>query len=179
MSLRNALRAGTSADHATVDDAFARFNLSDRADYGAFLLAHARAIPAWEGALEEGGIAALVPDWAERRRTDLLLADLDDLGLEAPAGLDVEPLDTADRLWGAVYVLEGSKLGGALLARSVPASLPSRYLATQGPKGSMKAFMDRLDAHFPQDEAQAIDAARRVFETFRDAAAAESRSVPA
>jgi heme oxygenase len=173
MSLRNALRTGTSDCHVVVDDLFGRFDLSDRGRYSAFLLAHARVIPAVEHALARSDIASLLPDWADRRRSDMLTADLSALGLVSRPPLGVADFSSQDELWGAAYVLEGSKLGGAILARLVPDTLPSAYLSHQGPKGAMKAFMERLgDAHII-DEDRAIAAARSIFDHFRRAAELE------
>jgi heme oxygenase len=173
MSLRNALRSGTSDCHAVVDRLFGRFDLSDRGGYSAFLLAHARVIPAVEQALARGGIASLLPDWADRRRSDMLTADLTALKLTSPPPLAVDDFSSEDELWGAVYVLEGSKLGGAMLAKQVPEALPSRYLSHQGPRGAMKAFMERLDGAHIIDEDCTIAAARSIFDHFRRAAELE------
>lgn len=173
MTLRNALRAGTAEYHDVVDSLFGRFDMSDRRQYGAFLLGHARVLLATERALEQGGIERLVPDWPERARADMLRADLHALGLPMPPLLPFASLSTEDALWGAAYVLEGSKLGGAILAKRVPAHFPSTYLAFQGPKGAMKAFMNRLDANDAVDRERAIAAAKRVFAAFRTAAELE------
>lgn len=67
---------------------------------------------------------------------------------------------------GAAYVLEGSKLGGALLTKAIPDHLPGSYLSPQGPKGAMRLFMDRLDGSNVDDPAAAITAARDVFDLF-------------
>ncbi|MFC5757681.1 biliverdin-producing heme oxygenase [Rhizobium sp. GCM10022189] len=173
MSLRSALRAQTADCHAEVDALFGNFSLSDPGDYKAFLRAHARAVPAIESALERAGIARLLPDWPERRRTPLLLADIAALDDLPPRPLQQPELDDDASLWGAVYVLEGSKLGGAMLARTVPAHLPSVYLSPQGPKGSMRLFMDSLDASGIDDIAGAVAAARHAFALFRKAAQLE------
>jgi heme oxygenase len=173
MSLRNALRTGTSDCHAVVDRLFGHFDLSDRGRYAAFLLAHARVIPAAEQALARGGIESLLPDWTDRRRSDMLTADLSALGLASPQPLDVADFSSQDELWGAAYVLEGSKLGGAILAKLVPDTLPSTYIGHQGPKGAMKAFMERLDGAHIIDEDRAIAAARSIFDHFRRAAELE------
>jgi heme oxygenase len=169
MPLRSALRAHTSDCHAAVDDIFGRFDLTDPAAYRAFLSAHARIIPAIEIGLEEAGVEALLPDWSARRRRHLLYADLADLGAHAPDLAPVPAFEDNAALWGAAYVLEGSKLGGAMLARRVPPSLPSRYLTPIGPKGGARSFMDALDGA-DVDEARAIEAARTIFALFRDAA---------
>lgn len=173
MTLRNALRAGTAECHNAVDNLFGRFDLSDPHDYAAFLTSHARVLPAVEQALENGGIARLLPDWPERRRRDMLESDLAVLDLQNPPALPFGPLKGDDALWGAVYVLEGSKLGGAMLAKRVPGELPASYLSHQGPKGAMKAFMDRLNETEAVDEESAMEAARAVFKAFRQAAELE------
>ena len=170
MSLRTALKLGTRDSHDTVDAIFDRFDLADSNDYRAFLIAHARAIVAWEEVLEAAGIEALLPDWPERRRRTLLAEDLQQLGLPMPASLTCAPVTGASALWGAAYVLEGSKFGGLVLSRRVPEALPTRYLRSQGPKGSLKQFMDRLDTAADVDEAAAIATARAVFDSFRTAA---------
>jgi heme oxygenase len=173
MTLRNALRAGTAEYHNVVDSLFGRFDMSDRRQYGTFLAAHARVLPVVEKALEQGGIERLIPDWADRRRSDMLRADLRALGLSMPPLLPFASLSTDDALWGVVYVLEGSKLGGAMLAKRVATHFPSTYLAFQGPKGAMKAFMDHLDANTAVDQERAIVAASTVFAAFRTAAELE------
>lgn len=173
MPLRSTLRAQTTDCHAAVDDIFGRFDLGNPREYGSFLSAHARILPSVEAALERAAIADLLPDWTDRRRSELLAADMAELGLEMPSPLPAPDLRSPASLWGTVYVLEGSKLGGAMLARSVPASLPSRYLTPQGEKGGMKIFMDRLDAAEIEDEAEAIEAARAAFSLFRRAAEME------
>jgi heme oxygenase len=169
MPLRSALRAHTSDCHAAVDDIFGRFDLADPIAYRAFLSAHARIIPAVEVGLEEAGIDSLLQDWPARRRRHLLVADLADLGAHTAPLLPVPAFEGDAALWGAAYVLEGSKLGGAMLAKRVPASLPSRYLAPLGPKSGARSFMDALDSS-GIDEARAVEAARTVFALFRNAA---------
>lgn len=173
MSLRSALRAQTADCHAEVDALFGNFSLSDIGDYKAFLRAHARAVPSIESALERTGIIRLLPDWPERRRTSLLLADIAALNELPPQPLLQPELRDDASLWGAIYVLEGSKLGGAMLAKAVPDHLPSSYLSPQGPKGSMRVFMERLDASGVDDIAGAVAAARDVFALFLKAAQLE------
>ncbi len=173
MPLRSALRAQTSDCHAEVDTIFGRFDLSDQPQYSSFLSAHARIVPVVEMALERAGIIKLLPDWPERRRRELLMADLADLGVNPPPLLEGLTPNNEAELWGAAYVLEGSKLGGSMLAKSVPTGLPSRYLTPNGPRGSIKIFMDRLDEAGIADPETAISAARDVFALFRRAAEVE------
>lgn len=176
MSLRTALRTGTSDCHADVDKIFGRFDLGREAEYGAFLSAHARAVPPVEIALENAGIERLIPDWKERRRRDLLVDDLLAMDMPLPPLLNAPGMPDDAALLGAVYVLEGSKLGGAMLAKAVGDGLPSAYLTPFGPKGGMKAFMDMLD-NAGADEATAVEAARAVFALFHKAAEMELEMV--
>lgn len=120
--LRERLRVETRAAHDRVDAAFSRFDLLDREGYGAFLLAHAKALPALETALDEAGAASIVADWPERRRTPALEADLKGLGLRRPERRPVPKLGGAAEALGALYVLEGSRLGARLLLGRVRAS---------------------------------------------------------
>ena len=95
------------------------------------------------------------------------------LGLPMPPPIDFPALSSEDELWGAAYVIEGSKLGGAMLLKRVPTDFPSTYLAFQGPKGAIKAFMDRLDSANDVNRERAVDAARSMFSAFRNAAKLE------
>ena len=178
MSLRSVLRAQTADCHAEVDKLFGTFDLSRKEQYRIFLRAHARIIPAAENALEEAGVIRLLPDWPERRRAQLLFADIGELGDRLPERLPQPALHGEAAVWGALYVLEGSKLGGALLAKSVPDPLPSSYLTPQGPKGAIKVFMDRLDASDVADPAAAVSAARALFDLFLKAGQLELEAVP-
>lgn len=109
-----ALREATGSDHDAVDAAFGGFDLKTRAGYAAFLIAHARALPAVEEAL-----AAIPAFPAPRPRTDLLAVDLAALGEPMPDPLPFALTDHGAAAWGTLYVIEGSRLGGIMLARSV------------------------------------------------------------
>jgi heme oxygenase len=79
-------------------------------------------------------------------RTPLLAADLADLGRAMPTPLAfAEDADEA-ACWGCLYVVEGSRLGGAMLARQVPETLPARYLGAAHPPGQWRAIRDAIDA---------------------------------
>jgi heme oxygenase len=134
------LRAATRAAHDLVDAAFGDFDLTDRGAYRRFLVAHARALPTAEDAIAALPFARTLPP-----RTALLARDLADLGESMPPRLMLDPLDDAGS-WGALYVVEGSRLGGVMLARSVGADLPSRYLAAAHGPGQWRAIRDAIDA---------------------------------
>jgi heme oxygenase len=168
MSALAALRAATRSSHDAVDAAFGRFDLAHRDDYARFLTAHARALPAVEAALSTAsGLPPLRP------RAGLLEADLTALGLPTPEPLSLDmPVDHATA-FGMAYVIEGSRLGGAVLARQVPPELPRAYLSATHLSGEWRAFGQAID-NAATDEAwtaRAIAGARRVFDLYARAAA--------
>jgi heme oxygenase len=138
MSFVQMLRAATAADHDRVDARFSGFVLDDPSDYRRFLVAHARALPAVEAALARD---PALPVW--RRRTQVLAGDLAAMGEGMPARLAFEAEGAA--CWGALYVAEGSRLGGQLLARSVPAGLPTAYLAARHEPGEWRAMLGAIE----------------------------------
>lgn len=133
------LRAATRASHDAVDAAFGDYDLSDRDAYRRFLRAHARALPAAEGALGGLAFARTLPP-----RTTLLARDLAELGEAMPPALPFA-LHGDAALWGALYVVEGSRLGGVMLARSAGADLPSRYLSAAHGAGQWRAIREAID----------------------------------
>ncbi|WP_116089603.1 biliverdin-producing heme oxygenase [Sphingomonas crusticola] len=169
MSARSALRSATAKNHVMVDAAFGRFDLADRGSYGSFLTAHARALPAVEKALEH--VPALP---AFGVRADLLRQDLNQLGLPMPAPLPFPvPLSQAAG-FGALYVSEGSRLGGAMLARQVHPELPHTYLSATHEAGDWRAFGRLLDSAALAGGRSwlddAIRSARATFDLYAEAA---------
>ena len=131
-TLHARLKAATNAAHEAVDRHYSRFDLADPQGYREFLSAHAAIMPHCEAVLDASGIAALLPDWEERRRTPALLADLAALDCTiALSDLAATPL-AAPETWGMLYVLEGSRLGGAVLAGRVRANPDERCRAATG-----------------------------------------------
>lgn len=147
---RQALRNATMASHDRVDDLFSGFSLVDRASYTTFLKAHARALAPLEAIARPAA-----------PRLPLLAEDLAALGESLPV-----PVDTPDQAgegfrWGALYALEGSRLGGAMLARRVAADLPRAYLSAVHEKGGWVAFQQQLDVQADQGGDAWIDGAVR------------------
>ena len=143
------LRVATSPRHDSVDAAFGAYDLTDPAGYGRFLTAHARALTAVEAVL---ATRRGLPAW--RTRTALLAADLADLGLAVPPPAPFDLPDAVGADWGALYVIDGSRLGGTMLARGVAAALPSRYLAARHLPGEWRALLAAIDA---RDEPATIE----------------------
>lgn len=161
------LRAHTRVDHEAVDAAFGGFGLDTPAGYGAFLTAHARVLAVAERALDPGG---LVQGW--EGRTAALASDLAELSLTWPQEIDlVLPAGEAAR-WGAIYVLEGSRLGGIYLARSVPEGLPKAYLSAKHVSSGWKALLGAMDQSDtgPAWRADALAGAKALFAAYITAA---------
>ena len=163
------LREQTAPDHAAVDRAFAAFDLADRDAYGRLLLAHASVTPVVEAALARG---STLPAW--RPRSMLVFADLDALRIAPPRPLSFGPIKSRAAHLGALYVLEGSRLGGKLLSGRVSAGLPVTYLSDGHLPGEWRKFLQRLDEAAQRSEAvwrdDLVDGARQVFKAYLEAA---------
>lgn len=167
-----ALREGTADAHARLDGLFESFDLSDRASYAAFLSAHAQALLPVEAALDAAGAARITDDWEQRKRGALVAADLAalDASIPAPPPYAHDLVDDA-AIAGALYVVEGSRLGGRLLARRVAPGLPKRYLDPGQSAENWRVLLARIDGVL-YDEGltkRAIAAALDVFAAFEAA----------
>ncbi len=167
MSASQALREATAAAHDAVDAAYARFDLTDRAGYTAFLLAHARILPPIEAVL---GAHPTLPAFPPR--TPALAADLATLGVAMPGPMAVTIPDDPAAAWGMFYVVEGSRLGGVMLARQVAPDLPHAYLSAGHGSGDWRTIRAAIDAADTGDDwtARAVAAAEQCFAWYGQAA---------
>jgi heme oxygenase len=163
------LRNNTSDCHKRVDQAFARFDLTEANSYRAFLSSHARALVPIEEAL---GSADSLPRW--RSRLTKLSDDLTVLGTGLPTSPALTAFEPAGTLAGMLYVIEGSRLGGRVLARSVGSGLPTGYLLAVHQQGEWRTLLTALDAQAVNEPQEWLDnalaGARRAFDLFADAA---------
>ena len=165
------LREATAGAHERVDALFSHTDLADRGHYGRFLAAQATAHLPVEQALEAGGVAKVIADWPDRRRAAQLRADLAALGVAEP-GYERSPVLRGEAaLLGAAYVLEGSRLGGTMLRRSVPDDFPATFLGGGRP-GAWREFVEILDQRLANEEdlRTAIQTACAVFALFEASA---------
>lgn len=167
------LRVATRAAHDQVDSLLSGFDLGDRASYARFLSVQAAAFLPVEQALDKAGVEALVPDWPGRRRGHLLRDDLDALKVTVPHLMVAPPFADSNAMLGGLYVLEGSRLGGAMLSRSVGADLPQRFLGQAPPKGAWNGLIALLEQHLQSDvqREQAANSAILTFDCFFRSAA--------
>lgn len=181
--LRWHLRQETRSRHDAADALGSDHDLGTLAGYRGFLRAHARALPALEAACDAAGLAARLPDWPRRRRAAALAADLAALGMAAP---DSPPLAFAgvEEALGAAYVLEGSRLGNAMLLRQAAALPEARgataYLAHDPGTGGWPAFLPLLEQALPGSHLwpEAAHGARLAFDHFLAALRRERTAEP-
>lgn len=177
--IRTKLKAATAAAHQALDDRLSGFDLTAASSYRRFLEINAAALLPLEDVLERSNISDVFPDWSARSRRAAISADLAQLG-GAFEALPVPPgqLDRAG-LFGVLYVLEGSRLGGAYLLRAVAASedphvrAATAYLSHGAGQSLWRSFLARLEREpvTPDDEVRMIDSARKAFGLFAEAAA--------
>lgn len=163
------MRSRTSDAHAAIDHAFGAYDLSDHKAYVTFLLAHARALPTAEAIIAR--CLALPPS---RPRTPSLVSDLVMLECVMPPALTFDGSTCEAVCWGFLYVVEGSRLGGAILAKRVGAGLPTTYLASLHQAGEWRAFATAIEVEAMRHDAawldDAVRGAHECFDLYRRAA---------
>lgn len=178
MKVRDALKRVTRDVHDRLDASLSSYRLDDRDDYRAFLIAQAAAFLPIERALSEAGAAQLVPGWAATLRSPSLLDDLAALG--ASDIREVVPPSYAgeEEVLGGIYVLEGSRMGAAVLARTIPAGFPRRFLSMRPPPGHWAGIVATLERILCSSVGVniATAAAQRTFACFEKAAGIDPRS---
>ena len=155
----------TREAHDQVDGLLGGFDLGARPDYVRFLVTQAAAFLPVERALDRADASAIIPDWSERRRGDCLREDFADLGVAPDQPIDAPVFDSPETLLGGAYVLEGSRLGGKMLSRSIGGGLPQRFLAGPPLGGGWKALIALLERELPSPGQREI-AGRSAIATF-------------
>lgn len=177
-SLHLRLRAATAEAHAALErDLDWQERVATLPGYRV-LLARLRGFhAAYEPAIAEG--LADAPFFEPRRRLDALDADLSALGLDAAARAAL-PVPAAPAFagegaaMGALYVLEGSTLGGIVIGRHVGGlhgeAAPLAYYAGRGREAGplWRTFRERLDGLDPAQETAAFAAGVATFEAMRE-----------
>jgi len=146
--VRRMLRAATAQVHARLDRLVSGWPLDTQEGYGRFLLAHARSLPALEAHIWSG-LADAGFEPAVGGRSAALAADLEALGLASPEPLPPPAIEGEAALFGAAYVLEGSRLGSVVLLqhalRGPWGAQAHRFLSHQGPPRAWALFLQRLE----------------------------------
>ncbi|GGP26072.1 biliverdin-producing heme oxygenase [Silvimonas amylolytica] len=176
MSLRHHLRDATQPLHARLDQLLAAHAFDSSASYSHFLKAQAAALIPLELALEAAGIEDELPDWPVRRRREALLGDLYTLDAALPALMPQPALAPDQSRWGALYVLEGSRLGAAVLLRRLQTvadgrmQTASRYLSHGAGSSLWPDFVRQLESLSPVQTNDVVAGAQHAFRVFIAAA---------
>ena len=116
-------------------------------------------------------------DWPRRRKTDLVVGDLSGLGRRLPCCVEPLTVEGTAAVVGAMYVTEGSTLGGqvvdALVRRRLGDDVPRRSFRPYGTdtKPRWRAFQSAAGELVGTDQFElACAAARRTFQLFLDVA---------
>lgn len=147
------LRAASAAAHERVDAGVMRgAPFASAENYKRFMHFQYRLHRRVETLYADPSLQALLPDLAARSRLAALGQDFADLGLTPPEVPLGPPLDRAEAL-GWLYVVEGSNMGAAILAKEAAkigftAEHGARHLAghSEGRARHWRAFVAALDA---------------------------------
>lgn len=175
-NLRDRLREATAQAHEQLDRRLGALDLQTLGGYREFLEVNAAALLPLEEALEASGVGRLFPDWPDRARRSAILADLAALDGQARPLPAVAAFDRGGVL-GTMYVLEGSRLGARYLVKTIRQSrdpaVPgaTAYLSHGEGAHLWQSFLAQLGSFdlSPDEEASAIDGARRAFALFDQA----------
>ncbi|AZR32693.1 biliverdin-producing heme oxygenase [Xanthomonas vasicola] len=153
----------------------------DSAAYAQILRRHHGLLAGFEAQLSDWLTTLVGNGWHYRRRVPALREDLRALGQQPDLPVALPSVADDAARWGMLYVIEGSQLGGRMIARSVRKQQPAlagalRYfeLADDDPAGWRRfqaALERRLDTPSARDAA--IDGAQAMFAHFHTCLAAE------
>jgi heme oxygenase len=176
LTLLQRLRAETRPWHEALErDLELLGPRADRNSYGRFLAGMYGYRLSWESEAARWLAAPWPEFFAQRRKTPQLAEDLHSLGVSVAA---VKPIPMphwqgmAD-LWGSLYVLEGSMLGGQVIARAARDRWQLSdehglcYFLSYGSqlRAMWQEFCEELTARTrPEDADATVEAARRTFE---------------
>lgn len=141
--IRDFLAAETNALHRLVDARASAFDLATEDGFHEFLAFMWQGCAAAEAALTRAGAAEIFEEWPRRVRAVHLDADLG--GRMAKPAAKV-PIDGEAEVWGALYVLEGSRLGARMIARTTPLADRSAFFRITTKCRFWPEFLDRLRA---------------------------------
>lgn len=178
MTVTGALRQACASQHEAIEALLQLERATlQREHYARVLTGFAAFVPAWEARLRPRLPAELRGWFEQRSRAPMLTRDLAALGVQPfPMSDPVAALalDDEGAVFGSLYVLEGSALGGQLIARQVRerwglgADNGAAYFNGWGERtGAMWAeFRQRLGEALGDDEAALRSASAAAVATF-------------
>lgn len=169
-SMLHALRQATAEAHTTLDRRLdfadltvARYTTFLRASYSVLSALEPR-IACWFGVPADGMC-----------RVGALRSDLAALDSNSVPTMPIPPIASLAEAMGAAYVVEGSALGGMVIARMLPPELPRRYLTLRGERTgpAWRDVVAKIEAWAhgtsPSARATACEAARATFAAYTHA----------
>ncbi|RVT98396.1 heme oxygenase [Mucilaginibacter limnophilus] len=161
-------------------------NIRDDADYAALLQYFYAYFAALEDAIAPYITGEVLVDYVKRRKSGRLLADIEELGadLNKHPDVTVPEINNAKQAMGALYVMEGSVLGGTIIVQMLAKagitkgiSFFSGYGADNGVM--WKQFTTALNqvAITPDEEQEVIDSATATFVNFKQVFVAEATAI--
>lgn len=163
-TIRRRLAAETASLHAAIDERAAAFAPSAPERLCEYL---ARGIVPIEAALDRADAVRLLPEWPSRRRGHLL---------PRPADVAAVSYSTDAEIWGGLYVLEGSRLGAAVLRRSHAALAIHPFFAAEEPFwATFCAHLSAADATLADRDGM-IEGANKSYGAFLELKAGSGRT---
>jgi heme oxygenase len=169
---RSHLSAAVAELHERVDRAMSLENMTTIDDYRRHLRCHAQVVLPLERALESHRHVNDIPDIAHRWRSNALAEDLRTLGEPHSKYLDTPIGGSRAAIAGAMYVLEGSRLGAKVLLRQLGTrggqDLPIEFFshgATERLWSSFVSWLNSVDWS-PAEISEMCETARAVFQTY-------------
>lgn len=148
---RALLRDACGGIHTRLDTRLSRVDFNDRDAYADMLSRISGPLSAMEGALSAGIAPVLFENWAGHLRAHALRDDIAALGGRFRADR-AAPVESEAEAFGVLYVLEGSRLGGQVLARMAEESADAevrgatRYFRHGARAGHWRSFLGKLEA---------------------------------
>ncbi len=167
LDVRRHLAQSTSALHADVDRRTGAFDLQTHEGLQSFLSFMHCGCKAVEDGLTTASVEGYLPEWPQRKRSHLLESDVPSLAEKRPQKLE---FSGEAEIWGALYVLEGSRLGGRVISKSFPSSERSAFLADSAACRFWPQFLMRLEDADKRlhDRVGMTDGAHKAFRAFID-----------
>lgn len=172
------LREATERQHRAVERLpMMRTLLSGRLsvrDYVQVLRRHHAVLAGWEQRESAWLHASGDARWRYQPRSPLLAQDLAALQASPPSPAPAPPAAEAGSRWGMLYVVEGSRLGGRVIARQLRQTLAeiapalSYFELGHADPACWRRFQQRLEQALPTPESRqaAVDGARAMFAHF-------------
>lgn len=169
--LTSSLRSRTKSIHGQLDEHLMGMGLfSDKEKYKIFLTLQYHIHHDAEPLYSNVNLAAIIPNLRQRNRFEKVKEDLQDLGAPIPTPIKAPTFTNISSAIGALYVVEGSKLGAKYLLHYVEMmGLSDQYGARhlgaddEGRGASWRSFQTAIDSA-NIDIPVAVHAAEKTFE---------------